>query len=143
MASQQSKWREEMVLVICPGSQTTMAQLGCNELTPPTHRFPTRVFKDPSGAGSGYRPYHTYRRKKATAGSGGAAAAAAAAANETTASNEDDYEDVEDPDNVEGAIYPLQGEFGAMRCDAQRNISNTAYNHARTKLTYSSQVGVL
>ncbi|KAK7746185.1 Actin-like protein arp9 [Diatrype stigma] len=115
MASQQSKWREEMVLVICPGSQTTMAQLGCNELTPPTHRFPTRMFKDPSGAGSGYRPYHTYRRKKATAAINGAAVAAA---NGTAAFNEDDYEDVEDPDNVEGAIYPLQGEFGAMRCDA-------------------------
>ncbi len=135
MASQQSKWREELVLVICPGSQTTLAQLGCNELTPPAHRFPTRVFRDPSG--HGYRPYHTFRRKKPTAANRppdaagnratATAAAAAAAAMATSAEavgaaagggdakpalrNDGEDEDVEDPDSLEGAIYPLQGEL--------------------------------
>ena len=97
MSSQTGKWREEQVLVVCPGSQTTLAQLGCNELTPPIHRFPTRMFRDVeesseesgprsgsgSGSGSGaggWRAYHTYKRKKKVGGVGAAAAAAAAAA---------------------------------------------------------------
>ena len=118
MASQQAKWREEQVLVICPGSQTTMAQLGCGDLTPPAYRIPTRMFRDP--AGHGWRPYHTYRRKKVT--TNGAAAATATATTETTdapdapaPAHDDEYEDVEDPDSVEGAVYPLQGESGARR----------------------------
>ncbi|KAL1843310.1 hypothetical protein VTJ49DRAFT_2127 [Mycothermus thermophilus] len=87
MSSQTGKWREEQVLVICPGSQTTLAQLGCNELTPPAHRFPTRMFRDPDS--DAWRPYHTYKRRK----EGGA---------------EDEWEYVEDVDSVEGAVYPLQ-----------------------------------
>ncbi|KAL2266900.1 hypothetical protein VTJ83DRAFT_4177 [Remersonia thermophila] len=87
MSSQTGKWREEQVLVICPGSQTTLAQLGCNELTPPAHRFPTRMFRDPDS--DAWRPYHTYKRRKE-----GAA--------------EDEWEYVEDVDSVEGAVHPLQ-----------------------------------
>ncbi|KAL2140220.1 hypothetical protein VTI28DRAFT_4068 [Corynascus sepedonium] len=75
MSSQTGKWREEQVLVICPGSQTTLAQLGCNELTPPAHRFPTRMFRDPdsgegssSGSGDNWRPYHTFKRRKGGGG---------------------------------------------------------------------------
>jgi actin-related protein 9 len=90
MSSQTGKWREEQVLVICPGSQTTLAQLGCNELTPPAHRFPTRMFRAPDS--DGWRPYHTYKRRK----EGGA---------------EDEWEYVEDVDSVEGAVYPIQGVF--------------------------------
>ncbi|AEO70884.1 uncharacterized protein THITE_2122726, partial [Thermothielavioides terrestris NRRL 8126] len=90
MSSQTGKWREEQVLVICPGSQTTLAQLGCNELTPPAHRFPTRMFKDPDS--DDWRPYHTYKRKKEGA----------------TAEGEDAWEYVEDTDSVEGAVYPIQ-----------------------------------
>ncbi|KAI1749393.1 actin-like ATPase domain-containing protein [Xylaria castorea] len=96
MSGQQGKWREDQVLVICPGSHTTMAQLGCSELTPPAHRIPTRMFKDEDS--EGYLPYYTFKRKKT----------------ETVASvgstNEDDeWEYVEDRDSVEGAIYPIQG----------------------------------
>ncbi|KAI1322285.1 actin-like ATPase domain-containing protein [Xylariaceae sp. FL0255] len=87
MSGQSSKWRDEQVLVICPGSQTTMAQLGIHELTVPTHRIPTRMFKDDQT--NEYRPYFTYKRKKADA--------------------LDEWEYVEDRDSVEGAIYPLQG----------------------------------
>ncbi|KAI1780052.1 hypothetical protein F4818DRAFT_163322 [Hypoxylon cercidicola] len=93
MSSQQGKWREDQVLIICPGSQTTMAQLGCSELTPPTHRIPTRMFKDEET--NEYTPYRTYKRKKPN----------------PTGDNktEDQWEFVEDRDSIEGAVYPLQG----------------------------------
>ncbi|KXJ95862.1 hypothetical protein Micbo1qcDRAFT_231018 [Microdochium bolleyi] len=110
MSSQQGKWREDQVLIICPGSQTTMAQLGCSELTPPAHRIPTRMFRDEDG--EGYRPFHTYRRRK----NGGAASPPQVGgdAKKTDGTgdgdvNEDDYEWVEDRDSTEGAVYPLQG----------------------------------
>lgn len=101
MSGQQGKWREDQVLVICPGSQTTMAQLGCSELTPPAHRIPTRMFKDEDG--DGYRPYYTYKRKKAEP------AAPADGANE-----DDKWEWVEDRDSAEGAIYPMQGTLAIL-----------------------------
>ncbi|KAI1397410.1 hypothetical protein F4819DRAFT_85957 [Hypoxylon fuscum] len=90
MASQQGKWREDQILVVCPGSQTTMAQLGVSELTTPAHRIPTRMFKDEET--NEYAPFRTYKRKKATEKTEG-----------------DQWEYVEDRDSVEGAIYPLQG----------------------------------
>ncbi|KAI2784858.1 actin-like ATPase domain-containing protein [Daldinia loculata] len=96
MASQQGKWREDQVLVVCPGSQTTMAQLGCNELTPPAHRIPTRMFKDPES--NEYTPYRIYKRMKA--GASGSAGGEKA---------EDQWEYVEDRDSTEDAIYPLEG----------------------------------
>lgn len=93
MASQQGKWREDQILIICPGSQTTMAQLGCSELTPPTHRIPTRMFRDAET--NEYTPYRTYKRKKPNATGDDKA--------------EDQWEYVEDRDSIEGAVYPLQG----------------------------------
>jgi actin-related protein 9 len=109
MSSQQGKWREEQVLIICPGSQTTLAQLGCNELTPPAHRFPTRMFKGDSE--DEWRPYHTYKRKKAGAANGASDAAAADKATADDANDDDDsYEWIEDTDSTEGAVYPIQGE---------------------------------
>ncbi|GAB1316710.1 Actin-like protein arp9 [Madurella fahalii] len=89
MSSQTGKWREEQVLIICPGSQTTLAQLGCNELTPPAFRFPTRMFKDVDS--DNWRPHHTYKRKKEGSGAG-----------------DDEWEYVEDTDSTEGAVYPIQ-----------------------------------
>lgn len=70
-----------------------MAQLGCSELTPPTHRIPTRMFKDEET--NEYTPYHTYKRKKPNATVDGKA--------------DDQWEFVEDRDSIEGAVYPLQG----------------------------------
>ena len=119
MSSQLGKWREEQILVICPGSQTTMAQLGCGELTPPAHRLPTRMFKDDES--DGWRPYRTYKRKKTTATAANATtgnrettngADAAAAGGAKT--DDDEYEYVEDPDSEEGAVYPIQGEFSSL-----------------------------
>ncbi|UNI21769.1 Feruloyl esterase [Purpureocillium takamizusanense] len=86
MATSAAKWREEQILVVCPGSRTTMAQLGCSELTPPTHRFPTRMFPD----GDEWRPYHTYKRTRVTGG----------------VETEDWVEDV---DSDEGAVFPIEG----------------------------------
>ncbi|KAI1383265.1 uncharacterized protein F4822DRAFT_419947 [Hypoxylon trugodes] len=97
MASQQGKWREDQILVICPGSQTTMAQLGCSELTPPAHRIPTRMFKDEET--NEYTPYRIYKRKKTSAPT----------ATADGEKSDDQWEYVEDRDSVEGAIYPLQG----------------------------------
>ncbi len=108
MSGAAAKWREDQILVICPGSRTTMAQLGCNELTPPVHRIPTRMFRDPEDGG--WRPYHTFKRKKAKSGLSGV--------QDQTQQNgsakveedaEDEWEWVEDKDSDEGAVYPMQG----------------------------------
>ncbi|KAI1177527.1 putative chromatin remodeling complex subunit [Nemania sp. FL0916] len=112
MSGQQGKWREDQVLVICPGSQTTMAQLGCSELTPPAHRIPTRMFKDADG--DEYWPYHTFKRRKTgTTGTSEKAAEVAetteGAATADGAKDDDEWEYVEDRDSAEGAIYPIQG----------------------------------
>ncbi len=98
MSGQTGKWREEQVLIICPGSQTTLAQLGCNELTPPAHRFPTRMFRDEDS--DDWRPFRTYKRKK----EGGAA-------------GDDAWEYVEDVESAEGAVYPIQGAFLPFSCN--------------------------
>ncbi|RYP56482.1 hypothetical protein DL771_011801 [Monosporascus sp. 5C6A] len=148
MASQQGKWREDQVLIICPGSQTTMAQLGCSELTPPAHRIPTRMFRDEDG--TGYLPYHTYKRKKATAGGRGAASAATTnempdAGDAKPASDEDDYEFVEDRDSVEGAIYPIQGgrivnmEAFLAFLDHAHSLLTTTYHNTPIMLMASPQ----
>ncbi|KAI1128885.1 actin-like ATPase domain-containing protein [Nemania abortiva] len=107
MSSQQGKWREDQVLVICPGSQTTMAQLGCSELTPPAHRIPTRMFKDEEG--EEFYPYHTYKRKKITTAATTTTTTTTEPTNDSKDKDEDDWEYVEDRDSVEGAIYPMQG----------------------------------
>ncbi|OAA32290.1 actin-like protein arp9 [Moelleriella libera RCEF 2490] len=86
MSSSAGKWREEQILIVCPGSKTTMAQLGCTELTPPTHRVPTRMFKD----GNEWRPYYTYKRAKMTGGVR-------------------TEEWVEDVDEDKGAVWPIRG----------------------------------
>ncbi|KAI1070102.1 hypothetical protein LB507_008092 [Fusarium sp. FIESC RH6] len=85
MSGTAGKWREEQVLIICPGSQTTMAQLGCSELTPPARRMPTRMFKE----GDQWAPY--YKTKRTTIVNG---------------VEEDEW--LEDVDEDEGAVYPIQ-----------------------------------
>ncbi|KAK1252703.1 hypothetical protein MKX08_003890 [Trichoderma sp. CBMAI-0020] len=83
------KWREEQVLVICPGSRTTMAQLGCGELSPPHHRIPTRMFRDEEDPNL-WRPYYTYKRV-------------------TTIDGVENEEWVEDVDEDKGAVWPIEG----------------------------------
>ena len=86
MASTAGKWREEQILIICPGSRTTMAQLGVTELTPPTHRIPTRMFKD----GELWAPYYKTKRARIVNGM-------------------EEEEWVEDVDEDEGAVWPIEG----------------------------------
>ncbi|RFU72072.1 actin arp9 [Trichoderma arundinaceum] len=83
------KWREEQVLVICPGSRTTMAQLGCGELSPPAHRIPTRMFRDEEDRQQ-WRPYHTYKRTRVVDGV-------------------EHEEWVEDVDEDKDAVWPIEG----------------------------------
>jgi hypothetical protein len=85
------KWREEQVLVICPGSRTTMAQLGCGELSPPHHRIPTRMFRDEEDSNL-WRPYYTYKRV-------------------TTIDGVENEEWVEDVDEDKDAVWPIEGTF--------------------------------
>ncbi len=121
MSSQTGKWREEQVLIICPGSQTTLAQLGCNELTPPAHRFATRMFRDEDS--DDWRPHRTVKRRKekeegvveeGKKGKGGKGA-------------EDEWEWVEDTDSVEGAVYPIQGESPSLPSDLFGNQVSSLY----------------
>lgn len=83
------KWREEQILIICPGSRTTMAQLGCGELSPPAHRIPTRMFRDDEDPQQ-WRPYYTYKRTRVIDG----------------VENE---EWVEDVDEDKDAVWPIEG----------------------------------
>lgn len=110
MSGQTSKWREEQILIICPGSHTTMAQLGCSELTPPARRFPTRMFKDEDS--DEWRPYYIYKRKKIGANGAGANGHSA---NDHSANDEDEWEWIEDTDAAEGAVYPIQGAYHMER----------------------------
>lgn len=89
-----------------------MAQLGCSELTPPSQRFPTRMFKDEETGD--WRPYHTYKRQKT----------ALLGINGTSAQNRDgapkkdveEWEYIEDPDSDEGATFPMQGRLLKNDC---------------------------
>lgn len=96
-------FRDENILIIAPGSQTCLAQLGLPEsFTPAPHRFPTRMFLAPDG--KTYEPYNIKSRKKAATNGadtemGGAGAEMA----------QEDEELIELPDDDEGAIYPLKG----------------------------------
>ncbi|KAF4454537.1 hypothetical protein F53441_2966 [Fusarium austroafricanum] len=85
MSSTAGKWREEQVLIICPGSRNTMAQLGCSELTPPARRMPTRMFKE----GDQWAPYHKTKRTNIVNGV-------------------EEEEWLEDVDEDEGAVYPIE-----------------------------------
>jgi actin-related protein 9 len=96
-------FKDENILIIAPGSQTTLAQLGLPEsFTPPTHRFPSRVFPAPDG--KTYEPYKIQAKKKAVVGDGDVDMDGV----EGNA-DEEDEELFEYPDDAEGAIYPLKG----------------------------------
>ena len=107
MSAQTGKWKEEQILIICPGSQTTMAQLGCGELTLPAMRVPTRMFQDEETGE--WRPNHVEKRRRITANG--------ASNGVTTANGDDQWEYIEDPDSTEGATYPIQGmlQLGSLR----------------------------
>lgn len=92
-------FKDENILIIAPGSQTTLAQLGLPEsFTPAQHRFRSRVFLNEGG--KTYDPHKiTKKNKEETSGHGDVEMVGA--------ESEDVY--VEDPDDEEGAIWPLKG----------------------------------
>jgi actin-related protein 9 len=99
-------FRDEHILIIAPGSQTTLAQLGLPEsFTPASHRFPTRMFPAPDG--KTYEPYKIRSRKKEVVMNG--ADVEMGGTREPKTEEEDDEELIELPDDYEGAIYPLRG----------------------------------
>jgi actin-related protein 9 len=94
-------FKDDSILIIVPGSQTTLAQLGLPEsFTPAALRLPTRVFLAPDG--KSYEPYKIRSRKKETGDTG------ADVEMEGTDTNEDEEELIELPEDDEGAIYPLK-----------------------------------
>ena len=100
-------FRDEHILLIAPGSQVTLAQLGLPEsFTQASHRFPTRMFLSPDG--KTYEPYKIRSRRKDT-GTNGAADVEMAGTEEAKEDDEDDEELVELPEDDEDATYPLKG----------------------------------
>ncbi|CZR63984.1 related to actin-related protein [Phialocephala subalpina] len=94
-------FKDENILIIAPGSQTTLAQLGLPEsFTPASHRFPTRMFLAPDG--KSYEPHRIRSRKKEAVSNGDVTM------DGTGEANGDEEEFFEDPDDDEGAIYPLK-----------------------------------
>ncbi|KAH8735914.1 hypothetical protein BGZ61DRAFT_380429 [Ilyonectria robusta] len=122
MSSTTGKWREEQVLIVCPGSRMTMAQLGCSELTLPTRRMQTRMFKD----GEQWAPYHRAKRTKLVNG-------------------QEEEEWVEDVDEDEGAVYPIQaGRIVNMEAflaflDHVHGLLTTTYHNTPIMLMASPQ----
>src|SRR6266536_4430772 len=98
-------FKDDQILIIAPGSQTTLAQYGLPEsFTPPSHRFPTRIFLAPDG--KSFEPYKIRSRKKQVVSNG--ADVEMSGTGEVKA-EEDEEELIEDPEDTEGAIYPLKG----------------------------------
>ena len=92
-------FKDEHILLIVPGSQTTLAQLGLPEsFTPASRRFPSRVFLNADG--KTFDPHKITTRKRDNGGDvemGGSGVV------------EVEEEEIEDPDDDEGAIWPLKG----------------------------------
>lgn len=97
-------FKDEHILIIAPGSQTTLAQLGLPEsFTPAALRVPTRMFLAPDE--KTFEPYKIRSRKKVVNG-----ADIEMAGTDTKAEGDDEEEElVEFPEDDEGAIYPLKG----------------------------------
>ncbi|KAK2629593.1 hypothetical protein QTJ16_000413 [Diplocarpon rosae] len=92
-------FKDDHILIIAPGSQTTLAQLGLPEsFTPASHRFPTRVFAAPDG--KTFEPYKIRARKKEAVVDGDVEVDGA----------DGEEELIEDPEEDEGAIWPLKEE---------------------------------
>ncbi|KAJ5615326.1 hypothetical protein N7537_000440 [Penicillium hordei] len=127
-------FKDEHILLIAPGSQMTLAQLGLPEtFTPARFRFPTRMF--PAEKKGEYEPYRVHERRQEVKVDNGTdapkpdvemkdaepAAADGTAATETTVKTGENTQDndesaktieevfyEEDPASDEGAIYPIE-----------------------------------
>lgn len=93
-------FKDENILIIAPGSQTTLAQLGLPEsFTPAQHRFRSRVFLNEDG--KTYDPHKLVKKESEQTTSDGDVEMSGIP-------GEDVY--IENPDDEEGAIWPLKGE---------------------------------
>ncbi|TAQ85040.1 hypothetical protein B7494_g6636 [Chlorociboria aeruginascens] len=103
-------FRDEHILIIAPGSKTSLAQLGLPEsFTPPSNRFPTRMFLSPDE--KTFEPYRVKSRKKAMIDGNVEIDGSAVAKEEGEGEEEEEEEEeelIEDPEDDEGAIYPLK-----------------------------------
>ncbi|OBT69168.1 hypothetical protein VE03_01970 [Pseudogymnoascus sp. 23342-1-I1] len=101
-------FKDEHILIIAPGSLTTLAQLGLPEsFTPATTKVRTRMF--PAGEGK-WEPYKINEVKKATppaAANGGEVTMGGTGEEEKKEDNEAEPEFEEDLESDEGAVYPL------------------------------------
>jgi actin-related protein 9 len=98
-------FKDENILIIAPGSQTTLAQLGLPEsFTPASHRFATRMFAAPDG--KSFEPYKVRSRKKVSESNDADTEMAG-----TAEANEDEEELIELPEDDEDALYPLRGKL--------------------------------
>jgi len=104
-------FRDDQIVIIAPGSQTTLAQLGLPEsFTPASHRFPTRIFQAPDG--KTFEPFKIRSRKKEVVTNGADVEMGGTGESKT---EEDEEELVELPDDDEGAIYPLKGSLFTLK----------------------------
>lgn len=102
-------FRDEHLVILAPGSHTTLAQLGLPESFAPAQlRLKTRMFPTEDGK---FEPYFIRERKKKQPEGQETEQAAA------TTNDDDDVEYEEDPDSDEGAVWPLQqGKIVNMPC---------------------------
>jgi len=99
-------FKDENILIIAPGSQTTLAQLGLPEsFTPAQHKFRSRVFLNEDG--KTFDPHKITKKKPEESTDGGDVEMTG------TEAVEDVY--VENPDDEEGAIWPLKGTSNSLR----------------------------
>lgn len=95
-------FRDEHILIIAPGSQTTLAQLGLPEsFTPAQHRFATRMFPAPDG--KTWEPVKVKSVVKEKDGAGDSEM--------KEGDGGDGEEEVEEVDSEEGAVWPLVGKL--------------------------------
>ncbi|SZF00508.1 unnamed protein product [Blumeria hordei] len=93
-------FKDEHILIIAPGSQTTMAQLGLPEsFTPPSHRFPTRMFRAPDG--KTWEPQFIREQQKENAECDVVMVNTADERDQST-------ESTEESDSTEEAVWPLK-----------------------------------
>ncbi|KAL8725886.1 MAG: hypothetical protein Q9166_007083 [cf. Caloplaca sp. 2 TL-2023] len=110
-----SPFKEDHILIIAPGSQTTLAQVGVPEsFTPAKFRFPTRMF--PAQKKGLWEPHKIWERKvpkhgKNAVSTDGDTSTANADGQTTDTGNgaeEDNTYLEEDLESEEGAVYPLR-----------------------------------
>ncbi|KFY85026.1 hypothetical protein V500_08777 [Pseudogymnoascus sp. VKM F-4518 (FW-2643)] len=100
-------FKDEHILIIAPGSLTTLAQLGLPEsFTPASTKVRTRMF--PAGEGK-WEPYKINEVKKATppVANGAEVTMGGTGEEEKKEDNEPEPEFEEDLESDEGAVYPL------------------------------------